>query len=1469
MVSVVTMAKNNNKWKRALDNHSRASTQRTKRNGETVSGNAHDDNPPTPRGGTRVKNGVQNKTNGGKRSKKRKASHTPVQMEAGNKRQCTHNKHSLGNKNAPNESGRQSCSVGTAMKKKLFQYITSSSEMRAVSAKLSNALSSKRKNIHLSKEDPHETVGRKKCSLNFESTKSASAVHQPRDSNTKQPRDTVSFQSTAAPPQMCDHKGCQSERDRPTEPEINTELQTIVVKKGYPSPLQHPQCFISESSEQDKNIIDTLTEAIVTSPKENNIVKSKQDREEVGESEIVVSSKRVVKKQANSLSGTRIDFVTKPIYASVTENQIKTKPTNDENRLPEKSHTPLSPVKQTSRNPDAFSILNNQSNSSPQEAENNVVEMVLNCKIKYRTTESENLDVKKSNTEKTGVSKKNTAVTLVKQVIGNNEVCIPSCQREVSKIETQHNSSPQTASVHVKDNPFAAKIENRACVYGSQVPKEINAFKDHLEKTQKDALGIEECGKILSPSMDDINGQRKNSITSNQSEVGEEKCQDNLLPKTGSERPQCENNQHLKNIRLYDELITTPVNSNQHCHKSSIKSDNNIILSNVEENDKHTVVPEKNALISENSNTVAVSTLAIQATGTSMVTVIPSNEKGVLSKMQKQFRPSPQAATNDVAKPVNLGDSQPTVKVEGQGPKDKYDKVEDLEIKSQADVLSMGGYRKMLPSTKSESRTANNVIEKDSCAQLSPIKRKSAKVRTKRSLKNKSQALSTSEREVDISEGIEIPCEMKASNLMSRQSYILHCISKYTCTANISSLDVFLLDKKSYPTSSFHVTTVILNVILDSMGFICAEKCNAGTSSAQIVCPLPKERKQTQTPQSVRNFIMELFEVNNIEHDGVCTIEQICLAFRLACHFALLVCDPSQGIHKKKSSKQKKSNQNKLSEQLKRGLLTLLSCLRGLLVLLLEKDNHRIEIFFNGNGLHSSAELLLLDIVPLLTDMDSKHGVLGPKKSIAIFKQLVKFEKSLKSFYERRGLSLSHSSRKSSYDGLMEMFMRQLLSRENVEGGDVQLKKELYHCQSKLSSSGILACTLSSVTPSCQDVLTQTIALRQNTINMMAELLTPKPRDDKAFVKVTPGTASNTSDRIERYDGEDSIWYDAHLNVKKKYNELRIDGCIYLSKILDFLRKGGQTCNSSQKEKSVEAPLLQLHRTVFFLFHRLFNIDPFPEPSNAKSLHQRNNLKSAGKSLIMFHYFLIFRWKLFTDLAIVLACLLLAGKIIDRPVKLRRLLDLSSRIAFPNLNILDKIIIPTTVESQDERKMFDIKSGDDAKKALIKDYEFHLLMSFGFVAPTFEDICQDGPLTKIESNLDARSLACYKNTYYHIGFSHSPLCLLEDTEFVALGVYHLSCEITGMSLCVNYTKDFLEEERRIAKYLFLYMNKTALYVKERVKQIQQLQTTINTTGFPSIVNTVDVDLPDFQSLLEGINYVGAEIPSLDTTQLNT
>jgi hypothetical protein len=211
---------------------------------------------------------------------------------------------------------------------------------------------------------------------------------------------------------------------------------------------------------------------------------------------------------------------------------------------------------------------------------------------------------------------------------------------------------------------------------------------------------------------------------------------------------------------------------------------------------------------------------------------------------------------------------------------------------------------------------------------------------------------------------------------------------------------------------------------------------------------------------------------------------------------------------------------------------------------------------------------------------------------------------------------------------------------------------------------------------------------------------------------------------------------------------------------------------------------------------------------------------------------------------------------LDRPVSLRRLLILAAKVSFPDSDQINNSLSPGS-KRQDNAFRMNQRSRGEPTKNLVKEYETHLLMSgFGFVAPNYESysLSSETALLITRLGMDTATAHGFKSAFNHFGYTHSPLCLIEDSTITALSVYHLSCEMTGKRLATKWYRVLDSEERRLAEAFSSYMSKTAMYVKERKVQLQQC------LGFSDVLspntvltNSIGDELPDFQSFVEGIN----------------
>ncbi len=200
-----------------------------------------------------------------------------------------------------------------------------------------------------------------------------------------------------------------------------------------------------------------------------------------------------------------------------------------------------------------------------------------------------------------------------------------------------------------------------------------------------------------------------------------------------------------------------------------------------------------------------------------------------------------------------------------------------------------------------------------------------------------------------------------------------------------------------------------------------------------------------------------------------------------------------------------------------------------------------------------------------------------------------------------------------------------------------------------------------------------------------------------------------------------------------------------------------------------------------------------------------------------------------------LACILLAGKLLDRPISLRRLIDMSYKVPF-------------SYTSRSGADMKVIEFGDP-KKSLIQDYESHILMcGFGYTAPSYDYFSFVNEIDSISQKLgiDAATTEIIKSTLNNVGFTHSSLSLIEDANIVVLGLYHYNHRLGLLELSSGWSEHFDDDDRIIAEHISFFMSKTASYVEHQMRQNEQYET----NSPPNDHNRCeDILPPDFKQLL--------------------
>jgi len=458
----------------------------------------------------------------------------------------------------------------------------------------------------------------------------------------------------------------------------------------------------------------------------------------------------------------------------------------------------------------------------------------------------------------------------------------------------------------------------------------------------------------------------------------------------------------------------------------------------------------------------------------------------------------------------------------------------------------------------------------------------------------------------------------------------------------------------------FAVARSVARALLDSMGFECdvvgthKSSSTSNTDLHQItVKSFSKERRPVQTATSTRDYALLQIAVyqkckehrdkndSDDETDGN-IMGEIALAFRIAAHFAL-------------SYESKKIE--KFIGLRKRALMTLIVSLRGLLLRLIEQLNDgeendsNIKAFFISKDLDSfsDAEHLLLDIVPLLTDMSEDLGALGEKKAVSLAHNLLKLDSNMRDMRKVKKrkkstlpsqetgqqTSMNKKERRGQFTtilrgGLIELFFRQLLKQEHQEHGKNHVRELVVKLQSRYigSTAGAIASLLPSLTKSCAV-----------TIDKISDFFCDKNREMEEDL------------RIRKEDQREYMVYsstETRIHDREDLNLLRLDGCIYLSRLMKLMASvkespqklqnpmhpesvnkyvgshSNEDINNCKKDrKQIEEDLIDRKQKVcqkaFFLFHTLMENDPSSTRcmSNMKSVKRRENLMSAVFASIM------------------------------------------------------------------------------------------------------------------------------------------------------------------------------------------------------------------------------------------------------------
>ena len=369
------------------------------------------------------------------------------------------------------------------------------------------------------------------------------------------------------------------------------------------------------------------------------------------------------------------------------------------------------------------------------------------------------------------------------------------------------------------------------------------------------------------------------------------------------------------------------------------------------------------------------------------------------------------------------------------------------------------------------------------------------------------------------------------------------------------------------------------------------------TLDAMNVSVRPKRKNPDNTPGTVREFALAQVDVRSSlvgsstekEH-GANVLDEIFSAFRIAAHHTIVYADEALGDLS--STSIPTDRKQKITDIARRALMTCFVTFRGLLLRLAESaDEERNEgktrgtgsigvIFGEGfegradaDGAPSIVEGVLLDIVPLLTQFF--HPPLGEKRAVSLLQNLLSLDETARKkkrsnkVDKKRQMSQVVDSKGDALaeqictviarDSLMEVFVRQLLEQEGE--AKRKLGKELLNVTISGAVSktdvGAVAALRSKITcPEVQDV----IAAHRNSQGeemkrrrRIAEAQNDGPSWDHEYQPF-----ASKKKRLSPRNSTDDI--------KEDLNLLRLDGCIYLSRIAArILARGNATSSSGEK----------------------------------------------------------------------------------------------------------------------------------------------------------------------------------------------------------------------------------------------------------------------------------------------------------------
>ena len=646
----------------------------------------------------------------------------------------------------------------------------------------------------------------------------------------------------------------------------------------------------------------------------------------------------------------------------------------------------------------------------------------------------------------------------------------------------------------------------------------------------------------------------------------------------------------------------------------------------------------------------------------------------------------------------------------------------------------------------------------------------------------------------------------------------------------------------------------------------------ASTSVDSHARPMREGKKPVQTPGTVREFAATLISMGLQQAAPLATtsadaqftvLDEVAAAFRLACHHVLryvasALANTNSSRDNKSPVRRKKAT--KVSEFARRAYMTLFVTLRGLIVRIVDRpdsadstdvDGSILTFFATTNSSReggeeeaspsfSPLERLLLDVVPLLTCF--AQPPLHDKHSTSLMSNLLLLDESTRMKKSKR---TKDPTRKGSIvivrDGLMELFVRQLADQEDLT--ERRLRKLLNVSSTHLSDiTGAAASLHPKPSSGCILASDGIVQYRRQQHGELEAIARQKASATSVSTLVSATAARSVS---SSWDAEDASRSSATVSasISDSDNDLRlvrIDGCIYLSKIISRLLDSRPSKSSSAsppsssqasnmnesstskddgagrpKSSSASSALsnfaasselkikaseekVRVHdtqkiegvaQTAYFLFHTLV------ESHDGIGSFPRKNVSSA-----------------------VLACFLLAGKMEDCPLKLRTILRITKNATLPPppfetvRQCYDKL-------APNAPGVLPMKWGEPSAE-IIKQFEFSLLTTLGFVMP--EDSQSLHPTASI---IEIKNkLALDSDTMKHMHrlmkdpcYTHSSLCLLREPQLMAAALYYLSCQKGRVELLKDWDL-VLEEEAAVVKVVADYSRWVGHCVTYRERQ---------------------------------------------------